>query len=1259
MLATFMVTGFTASAETAKPYITVVIDPGHGGDDPGSSNQTYHVNEREVNLKIAQYFKAELETYAGVKVYMTRCDNTDKSLGTGGDGLRKRAEAAENYGADVIISVHCNANEDKSVRGAEVYYQNESRYYHEFHTQGKLLAEGILSNLASLGISNRGAKTRNSTDGETYDDGHLADYYTLLISSRLRGIMGLIVEHAFISTNTDYNDFLSTDAKLKKLGIADASAVAKHYNLRKKQDPPIADGTYLITAMSDKESVLGENNGVVGLAAETREDSQLFNISATNDGTYKIINKSTGLALTKKDGEVTLEKYSDAANQKWALNSVKNTEFYCIENNENFLTCDNTLKLAEYGNTENQRFLFVPVSDNIGDKSVLVASKLDPNKVLDIYSAGRENNANCQIYDENRSDAQIFDLKYSNGYYTIENQGSHKVLTVNETAVNYGANVYQYESTGSVNQKWILKQNSDASYSFISRANGLCMDVENGRAKNLANIQVYQPNGSDAQKFILINEKYADIKSGVYRFGSSLNGGKSVMDVANASTKSGGNIWLFENNNSPAQRFRIEKTTLGYYKITSVLSGMSLDVTAARYNDGTNLQQFTFNDSLAQRWIIEENEDSTYTIISRCNGKAIDVYNADTANGTNIHLYRKNNSPAQAFIFSKYFELPGEIKRSVTLTNGTYLIAPMSDKQSVLGENDGAVGLAAETGGNNQLFEVSTANNGTYKIINKSTGLALTKKDGEVTLEKYSASNADQKWTLNGVNNTEFYCIRNGEKFITCDESLKLAEYGSTENQKFLFVPASQNIGDKSVLIANKLDVNKVLDIYSAGRENNANCQIYDENRSDAQIFDLKYSNGYYTIENQGSHKVLTVNETAVNYGANVYQYESTGSVNQKWILKQNSDASYSFISRANGLCIDVMGGRAKNFANIQAYQPNGSDAQNFILINEKNANIASGIYCFGSSLNGGKSVMDVANASTKSGGNIWLFEKNNSFAQRFRIEKTTLGYYKITSVLSGMSLDVTAARYNDGTNLQQFTFNDSLAQRWIIEENEDSTYTIISRCNGKAIDVYNADTANGTNIHLYRKNNSPAQAFTIDGVYAIMDSQQASIDRMVEFYNTNSKYSYNDYLNALGDKRSAAPATLREFCKLYCDEANFEGVKPEVAFCQAMHETGWLRYGGDVLPTQFNFAGIGATGKGEKGAVFKDARTGIMAHIQHLKAYASKDSLKNPCVDPRFIYVNRGCATHVTDLGGKWAVSPTYGDRISALIDKLIFKQQ
>ena len=353
------------------------------------------------------------------------------------------------------------------------------------------------------------------------------------------------------------------------------------------------------------------------------------------------------------------------------------------------------------------------------------------------------------------------------------------------------------------------------------------------------------------------------------------------------------------------------------------------------------------------------------------------------------------------------------------------------------------------------------------------------------------------------------------------------------------------------------------------------------------------------------------------------------------------------------------MGGRAKNFANIQAYQPNGSDAQNFILINEKNANIASGIYCFGSSLNGGKSVMDVANASTKSGGNIWLFEKNNSFAQRFRIEKTTLGYYKITSVLSGMSLDVTAARYNDGTNLQQFTFNDSLAQRWIIEENEDSTYTIISRCNGKAIDVYNADTANGTNIHLYRKNNSPAQAFTIDGVYAIMDSQQASIDRMVEFYNTNSKYSYNDYLNALGDKRSAAPATLREFCKIYCEEANFEGVKPEVAFCQAMHETGWLRYGGDVLPTQFNFAGIGATGKGEKGAVFKDARTGIMAHIQHLKAYASKDSLKNPCVDPRYDLVNHGCATHVTDLGGKWATSKTYGDRISALIDKLIFKQQ
>ena len=106
--------------------------------------------------------------------------------------------------------------------------------------------------------------------------------------------------------------------------------------------------------------------------------------------------------------------------------------------------------------------------------------------------------------------------------------------------------------------------------------------------------------------------------------------------------------------------------------------------------------------------------------------------------------------------------------------------------------------------------------------------------------------------------------------------------------------------------------------------------------------------------------------------------------------------------------------------------------------------------------------------------------------------------------------------------------------------------------------------------------------------------------------------------------------------------------MRGDVAFAQSLHETGFFKYGGIVLPTQNNYAGIGALNGNAKGqaATFPDPRTGVRAQIQHLKAYASKEALVNGCVDPRFSLVTRGSAQYVDWLGasdnpnGKgWAV--------------------
>lgn len=128
----------------------------------------------------------------------------------------------------------------------------------------------------------------------------------------------------------------------------------------------------------------------------------------------------------------------------------------------------------------------------------------------------------------------------------------------------------------------------------------------------------------------------------------------------------------------------------------------------------------------------------------------------------------------------------------------------------------------------------------------------------------------------------------------------------------------------------------------------------------------------------------------------------------------------------------------------------------------------------------------------------------------------------------------------------------------------------------------------------------------------------------------------------------------IEEFTAFTWEEAQAEGVRPDVAFCLMMKETGYLKFGGDVKEEQNNFAGIGATGGGNPGNSFPSIQVGIRAVVQHLKAYASKEPLKKECVDPRYHLVTKGCAPNVEDLSGRWAVpGVNYGQDIVKMIER------
>ena len=132
---------------------------------------------------------------------------------------------------------------------------------------------------------------------------------------------------------------------------------------------------------------------------------------------------------------------------------------------------------------------------------------------------------------------------------------------------------------------------------------------------------------------------------------------------------------------------------------------------------------------------------------------------------------------------------------------------------------------------------------------------------------------------------------------------------------------------------------------------------------------------------------------------------------------------------------------------------------------------------------------------------------------------------------------------------------------------------------------------------------------------------------------------------------------SVEEIVRLYYEEAGAEGVRADIALCQALKETGFFAYGGDVLPAQNNYCGLGATGNKAKGAYFATPQEGVRAHIQHLMAYATTERPHAPLVDPRYDLVRLyrtdiyGKIKHWTGLNGVWAVPGTsYGQDVLLL---------
>lgn len=225
----------TADGQTASCTVTVnlpqaqkviVLDPGHGGSDPGAGYNG--LVEKDLNLRVALYCKAYLEEhYSGMVVLLTRSSDVQLAHDETGTDLRARCDYAASVGADIMVSLHFNSAPGHTSRGALALISKQPAVT----TASAALANSILAQLQALGLQNRGALITESAT--LFDANGAMDYYAVNRICANYGIPGIIVEHCFMDNAADAA-FCDSEADLQRLGMADAIGIASYLGLAAK-----------------------------------------------------------------------------------------------------------------------------------------------------------------------------------------------------------------------------------------------------------------------------------------------------------------------------------------------------------------------------------------------------------------------------------------------------------------------------------------------------------------------------------------------------------------------------------------------------------------------------------------------------------------------------------------------------------------------------------------------------------------------------------------------------------------------------------------------------------------------------------------------------------------------------------------------------------------------------------------------------------------------------------------------------------------
>lgn len=434
------------------------------------------------------------------------------------------------------------------------------------------------------------------------------------------------------------------------------------------------------------------------------------------------------------------------------------------------------------------------------------------------------------------------------------------------------------------------------------------------------------------------------LEDGTYIIYSVLDEGKCI-DVEGASVSEGANVQLWTENGSNSQKFYFTRQNNGCYLITAECSGKAL--TAEDSDSGANVEMQNYDGRLEQQWHIMPTGYGTYTLQSASGFVYLDISGGISEDGNNIQVWKNSRSAAQKFTFER-------VETEQTLSDGIFMIASALDDNMRIDVNRGAYGdginvqLWSANTTNSQKFEVTYEGDGVYTLTALCSGMRLdvngASKEIGANIQQWTANDSSaQRFRIRSVGNG-YYCIQSECSGLYLSISGKEAVEGAnicqwtednTKAQYFKFYDTEYEpvVEDGCYTITSQINSNYRIDISWGSEDWGANLQLWSQNDSNAQKFNIEYVGaGQYKITAACSDLPLDVEGGSSVNGTNIRQWDDNGGDAQRWYIYRTENGGYYFQSVAGEKMLDVNWGVAYDGNNVQLWEFTGSQAQQFWL---------------------------------------------------------------------------------------------------------------------------------------------------------------------------------------------------------------------------------------------------------------------------------------------------------------------------------------